>query len=227
MTKKEKLVRVRKLVEPIYRKLKIWPHGWSHVKNVAKFTKLIAEREGENTYLCQLAAYLHDLGRLQEEARGPVDRTPGVQGHAELSTEPAKEILDKVKGLQEKDKKAIIEAIHYHSLKEFPTRNPIGLILQDADKWDGIGRFGAARLAAFNAEMPITGSEARSDPDKVLEKILKFASNNKNQRDKLITAMRFVVEWYDLLNTKSAKELLKKDWEFSKKYLQKLEELNR
>ena len=223
----EKLARVRELVKPIYQKLKIWPHGWYHVEDVVRFARLIAEKEGENTYLCQLAAYLHDLGRLQEEKRGPVNRTPGTQGHAELSIEPARQILDSIKELKTKEKKAILEAIRFHSLKKFPTRNPIGLVLQDADRWDGMGKFGIMRTAVFNAEMPIKEAEARSNPDKVLEKILNFASDNKNQRDKLIRAMQFVVEWYNTLNTKSSRGLLKKDWEFSKKYLRKLEELNR
>ncbi len=43
MANKEKLARVRDLVKPVYRKLKIWPHGWSHVENVTKFAKLISD----------------------------------------------------------------------------------------------------------------------------------------------------------------------------------------
>jgi HD superfamily phosphodiesterase len=221
-----KLEEIQKTVAPLYGEIHCWPHGWLHIRNVVANAKVLAEMEEVDPYLAQVAAYCHDLGRVVEERRGNVDPAPGAKGHAELSAPLTQKILSDL-GFDKQDIDTVSEAVAVHQQKKYEGTNKIALILQDADRKDGLGRWGVIRTAVFNARIdgiapPLNDAEI----DRVHEKILRVVSTDEDKRQMMIRATEFTLAWYDeLLNTQSAKEYLKADREFSGMFLQKIIDL--
>ena len=107
--------RVKNLVKPKYNELECWSHKWLHVEDVAENSERLAQLENANVNSCIIAAYCHDLGRIEEE-KG--NTTP----HAALSIEPTKNILRKV-GISGEDFDRIVEAVAVHSMKKYSGKN--------------------------------------------------------------------------------------------------------
>jgi HD superfamily phosphodiesterase len=221
-----KLEEIQKTVAPLYGEIHCWPHGWLHIRNVVASAKALSQMEGVDPYLPQVAAYCHDLGRIVEEQNKTVNPIPGSSGHAELSVPLTQKILTDL-GFDSQDINIVCEAVGVHQQRKYEGDNKVALILQDADRKDGLGRWGVIRLAVFNARIdeiapPLNDAEI----ELAHEKILQIISTDEDKRQMMIRATKFTIAWYDeLLNTKSAREYLKADWEFSKEFLQKILEL--
>lgn len=114
-------------------------HDLEHALRVREWGKLLAEEEGADATVIELAALLHDIGRSSA-----VEKT-----HAESSAGLAVNILHKT-GYSEDIVLRVREAIMAHSLEA--GHEPITLeakILYDADKLDFVGAIGLARLFTF------------------------------------------------------------------------------
>lgn len=217
------LKNVEKLVKPTYLKIKIWTHGWLHILNVVEAARKIAEMEGVDPLPCQIAAYCHDLGRLEEEERGLVKYKVGSpSSHAVLSIKPTKEILDTL-DLDQETKNQIIEAVQLHNIRKYEGDNKILLILQDADRADGFNKFSILRFAHFNLEMKLEEPKNDSEIEEMYDWVVGEIAKDQILKDKMIHTLEFVMQWYDeLMNTKSAKVLLKDGYKFIKSYRDEL-----
>jgi len=224
MTKREKLEEVKRQVEPIYKKLKCWPHGWLHIVKVVKSAKKLAQMEDTDPFLVQVAAYCHDLGRLEEERRGLVDPRPKTSlDHGEMSIEPTKKILAKI-DVSGQGAEKILETIKIHPMRKYKGDNKIALILQDADRSDGFGKMALLRFAAFNCELPIKEPTNKKIFDREFSKMIKLLKIDKKARKRMIETLRYVAQWYeDLLNIDSAKKYLHKDYLFNINFLKQIE----
>lgn len=226
MKNEEKLAKVRFLVEPQYLKLKIWAHGWSHIERVVEYAKKLAEMEGVDSFLCQVAAYCHDLGRLIEEERGEYDPVIGRTNHAELSVAPTEKILSEV-GFDKNEKREIIEAVSAHQLKKYGGGNKIALVLQDADRKDGLGKWGAVRMASFNGQLLIAEPKNEEELELALSRCFELFPGDEAARKRTYDGVTYALDWYEtLLNTESAKEYLKEDYLFSKNFLEKIKKIH-
>jgi len=186
------------------------------VEKVVEGVIILAEMEGVDSYLCQAAAYCHDLGRVIEEEKGLYNPIPGTPGHAGLGVIPTKEILRKV-GIVGQDAKNVIEAVKVHQLKKYEGRNKIVLILQDADRKNGLGKWGVIRAMAFNLEMNIP-KPSEKELDAAIDKNFKVIKKDPKLIRKFIENTDFSMTWYsELLNTRSAREYLKEDYLYTKK----------
>lgn len=223
---KEDLKNVEKLVKPIYLKIKIWTHGWQHVLNVVEAARKIAEMEGVDPLSCQIAAYCHDLGRLEEEERGLAKYKAGSpSSHAVLSVKPTKEILDTL-ALDQKTKDQIIEAVQLHNIRKYEGDNKILLILQDADRADGFNKFSILRFAHFNLEMEFEQPKNDFEIEEKYKWVVGAIAKDQILKEKMIHTLEYVMPWYDeLMNTKSAKVLLKDGYEFIKSYRDELKSI--
>ena len=167
----EILEKVRAQVKPQYSKVKCWPHGWLHIRKVVESAKKIAEMERVDPVLCQIAAYCHDLGRIEEEKRGLVNPIAGSpSAHATLSARPTKKVLDNI-GIVGQDAEDIIEAVRIHNIRKYRGNNKIALILQDADRTSGFGKLGVLRLATFNCELDIPKPKGEKHIDISIKKV--------------------------------------------------------
>lgn len=215
---------VEKLVRPIYSKLIVWAHGWEHIKKVAQAAKDLAEMENVDPVLCQIAAYCHDLGRLEEEERGIVNPVAGTPSqHAEFSVQPTEEILKSV-GIDGRAAEEIIEAVRIHNIKKYEGENNVALILQDADRADGFGKMAILRFASFNCQLPIHEPKSDLDANGEFERLKEILKQKKDCRDRMLHTLEYVFGWVDnLANTESLKKYVADGYEFNKKFFDEIE----
>src|SRR5438105_9049336 len=117
-------------------------HDWWHVYRVWQLAKRIAEAEGANSYIVQLAALLHDIGDWKfhngDETAGP-----------RLADRWLRE-----KGVEESDIEHVCTIIRDVSFKGAKTpvhrmQSLEGAVVQDADRLDALGAIGIARAFAY------------------------------------------------------------------------------
>ena len=223
MYSEELLEETEKLVKPTYIQLKIWGHGWLHVLGVVRAAKALAEMEGVDPVLCQIAAYCHDLGRLEEEEKDLVNFKPGApSAHAAMGALPTRRILDQI-GVVGRDAEDIVEAVKIHNIRKYEGTNKIALILQDADRADGFGKFAILRFAVFNCEIEIPEPRDNDHADELLEKVRQVMKNDKIKRERMFESLEYAFGWIDILaNTKSVKKYVKDGYQFNRDFYNEL-----
>lgn len=116
-------------------------HDWWHVYRVREMALHLADREGADRYIVELAALLHDVSDYKLNG-GDLERGPRIA-------------RDWLIGLGENDRCAamVAEIIATLSFKGAGTRSEMasieGKVVQDADRLDAIGAIGIARAFAF------------------------------------------------------------------------------
>ena len=117
-------------------------HGWPHTDRVRRCIRILADAEGVDPFLAELAALLHDVGRTQP---GP------EQEHGARSAAIAEAILGDL-SLRDEDREAVLHAIRWHN----STRADTALlrILRDADMLDGLGAMGIIRAFMSKSHLP-------------------------------------------------------------------------
>lgn len=223
----ELLKKVEKLVKPTYDRLKIWGHGWSHILGVVKAAKALAELEGADPVLCQIAAYCHDLGRLEEEEKALVNFKPGSPSpHAGMSYAPTKKILHQV-GISGKDADDILEAVRIHNIRKYEGPNKVALILQDADRTDGFGKMGILRSAVFNCEIKIPEPKGSNHVDELIEQVKEILKHDKTKKERMMETLDYVFGWVDVLaNTKALKIYTKEGYQYNRDFYNELKSYN-
>lgn len=116
-------------------------HDWFHVERVWKLSKTIAENEGGNTEVIELAALLHDIADPKFH-----------HGDETLALKISKDFLERLNVQDEVIEQVlfIIKNISFKNRGEVPQNLPLELqIVQDADRIDAIGAIGIARTFNF------------------------------------------------------------------------------
>ena len=162
-------------------------HGWLHTDRVRANIRILAIAEGVDPFLAEASALLHDVGRTQP---GP------EQEHGARSASMAEPLLEQF-SLDQNERNAILHAIRWHNSRRDDTA--LLCILRDADMLDGLGAMGIMRafmskshLLPYDADSPFQQDTSRWPPD--------YAS------DQLLGQM----EWYDGLNTETARQMAEK-----------------
>ena len=121
-------------------------HRWDHTQRVCDLAEHIAKTENANTEIVKIAAYLHDIGRTEE------DKSNGKICHAELGAKMAAEIL-KNENFDAEETEQITHCIEAHRFRDNKVpQTPEAKILFDADKLDSIGAVGIGRAFLFAGE---------------------------------------------------------------------------
>ena len=121
-------------------------HDWWHVYRVARMAGRLARDEGADTFVCELAAWLHDVADDKvagDEATGLARVRDWLADHNVPET-TASQVIE------------IITTMSFASGKRGPLPTVEGRVVQDADRLDAIGAIGIARAFAFG------GSRGRS-----------------------------------------------------------------
>lgn len=122
-------------------------HDWDHTLRVHRLGRRIGETEGADLLVIQVAAYLHDIGRVHQ------DRTDGKLCHARKGALMAREILENCT-LDSARRENIIHCIAAHRFRRGDTPATLeASVLFDADKLDAIGAVGVARAFLFAGEL--------------------------------------------------------------------------
>lgn len=136
-------------------------HRWDHTQRVCELAEHIAETEKANTEIVKIAAYLHDIGRTEE------DKSNGKICHAELGAKMAAEILKNENFTPEKTDQ-ITHCIETHRFRDNKVPQTLeAKVLFDADKLDSIGAVGIGRAFLFAGENGAHLHYKDNDPEKV------------------------------------------------------------
>lgn len=165
-------------------------HDYYHMKRVARMAKTLAMEEGADSFICESAAWLHDIG----------DKKLFVD--PELTRKNMNVFLKKVDVGQVSIEQinAAIDSVSF-SKGGIPATME-GKIVQDADRLDAIGAIGIARVFAYGG----TKEQLIYHDDKPEH------TSIQHFYDKLLKLKR-------LMNTKTAKEIAEARHEFMQAYL--------
>ena len=119
-----------------------------HAQRVARTARRIAELEGADAFICELAALLHDIA----------DEKIQTDGLAKVEDWLQRQKLDHSHVLHVLD---IIATMSFRGGGQPPMRTLEGRVVQDADRLDALGAVGIARVFAYAGA---TG-QALHDPD--------------------------------------------------------------
>lgn len=133
-----------------YLKITNWVHDLEHIKTVVKNGRKLCQMEevrSKTTFLVELACWLHDLGRVEEEI--------GLEflqsNHAEVSYQLAKKILkpyERVIGRESIFK--VLLAVREHNLPQLRhPENRVAQLLQDADRGAGLRIAGVFTMLGY------------------------------------------------------------------------------
>jgi uncharacterized protein len=126
-------------------------HDWWHVERVVRLARRIAKHEGADSYLCELAALLHDVADYK------------IAGNEETGLRRVGTWLDTagVDPLIAEKALGIIRTMSFAGGNQPPMLTLEGQVVQDADRLDAMGAIGVARAFAYG------GSRGRSmyDPE--------------------------------------------------------------
>ncbi|MCB0737708.1 MAG: HD domain-containing protein [Bacteroidetes bacterium] len=115
-------------------------HDWWHIKRVWNTSKTIAEIEGANLFVCEMAALLHDLDDWKVSEDG--DETPIKANNWMKEQGLDNEMIETIA--------SIITQLSFKGLGVDTTMPTLeGKVVQDADRLDALGAIGIARAFAF------------------------------------------------------------------------------
>ncbi|MFD1038638.1 HD domain-containing protein [Virgibacillus byunsanensis] len=162
-------------------------HDFYHMRRVARTAKEIAQSEHANVFICEIAAWVHDVGDHK------------------LFKDPKKELEELYEVFQSIDLEPSAIKLIDHAIKDvsFSKGNQIpetleGKIVQDADRLDALGAVGIARTFAyggFKGQVMYSESESKNSSvqhfyDKLFT--LKYTMNTN-------TAIKMAQERHDFM----------------------------
>ena len=137
------LEHVKSKVKQLFAETPVPAHGFDHICRVAAWVKQIERGEkAKRPFLCELAGWLHDIGRVKEKVLSGSDHL-----HHELSYQLLRQWFKKDSEfdfLTRAEKIELLYAVRYHwnhAARKYDT----AWILRDADKLDGFGKAGVKR----------------------------------------------------------------------------------
>jgi len=151
-------------------------HDWDHTLRVHDLCLAIAKREGGDTGVLRLAAYLHDIGRTRRFGRG-------AGGHAARGARAARGILARM-NIDAGVVDAVVHCIATHRFRGTALpESPEAKVLFDADKLDSIGAVGIGRAFLFAGE---NGAKVHNRPGVDVEKTRALSVEDTAYREYLV-----------------------------------------
>lgn len=182
-------------------------HDWWHIVRVRNMAKNLALAEGGDSFICQLAALVHDLVD---------DKLAADEG---LALTEVRDLLTRlgVRSDQTDQVLAIIQAISYKGGSQNHLDLTLeGQIVQDADRLDAMGAIGVARTMAYS------GYHGRviHDPEVAVRQNMTLEEYRSHQGTAITHFYEKLLLLKDLMNTKTAQELAKRRHAFMEAYLE-------
>jgi uncharacterized protein len=177
-------------------------HDYWHIKRVVQLAGRIAEQEKCDIFVCEMAAWLHDMNdeKLFPNINKAEEDIFLLFQELGLSEEIQKNIWNAMRDVSFKGKHTIPETME-------------GKIVQDADRLDAIGAIGIARTFAFGGNR----GNLMHDPYQPLE-----PKNSNYSERKSTTIQHFyekLLKLKDFMNTKTARQIAEKRHQFMEEFL--------
>ncbi len=116
-------------------------HDWYHIERVLKNTRLILKTENADSFICELAALLHDIADHKFH-----------KGDETVGSKKTKAFLDSL-NIDNKTVTQVVNIVKNISFlgghKRSDYFSPEFVVVQDADRLDAIGAIGIARTFAY------------------------------------------------------------------------------
>jgi len=181
-------------------------HDWWHIVRVRKLAEKLALAEGGDSFICQLAALVHDLVD---------DKLVADEG---LALAEVRDLLTRVgvAANQTDQVLTIIQSISYKGGNQNHLDLTLeGQIVQDADRLDAMGAIGVARTMAYS------GYHGRviHDPEVAVRQNMTLDQYRSHQGTAITHFYEKLLLLKDLMNTKTAQELAKGRHAFLEAYL--------
>ena len=181
-------------------------HDWWHIVRVRKLAEKLALAEGGDSFICQLAALVHDLVD---------DKLVADEG---LALAEVRDLLTRV-GVAANQTDQVLTIIQSISYKGGNQNHLVlsleGQIVQDADRLDAMGAIGIARTMAYS------GYHGRviHDPEVAVRQNMTLDQYRSHQGTAITHFYEKLLLLKDLMNTKTAQELAKGRHAFLEAYL--------
>ena len=183
-------------------------HDWFHIERVWKLSQKIADTEGGNRKVVELAALLHDIADPKFH-----------NGDETLALKISEELMNSLNVSQEVVEQVlfIIKNISFKNRGEIPENPPIELkIVQDADRLDAIGAIGIARTFNFGGFKNNLMYHPEIPPKLNMSK----EEYKKNEGTTINHFYEKLLLLKDLMNTDSAKKIAAERHDFMLKFLE-------
>lgn len=183
-------------------------HDWFHIERVWKLSLKIAETEGGNREVVELAALLHDIADPKFH-----------NGDETLALKISEEWMNSLKVPQDVVEQVlfIIKNISFKNRGESHEIPPIELkIVQDADRLDAIGAIGIARTFNFGGFK----NNLMYHPEILPKLNMSKEEYKKNQGTTVNHFYEKLLLLKDLMNTDSAKKIASERHDFMLQFLE-------
>lgn len=183
-------------------------HDWWHVLRVARIATHIAQTEGADLYIVQLAALLHDL----DDWKFSEDGQPGTKEAREWleSIDVDAATIERICG--------IIEGISFRGAGvETPALSLEGRVVQDADRLDAIGAVGIGRTFAYGGRKGF----AMHDPSLKPHLHRSFEEYRESKGTTVNHFYEKLLLLKDRMNTESGKKMANERHAFLKAFLER------
>ena len=182
-------------------------HDWWHIFRVWNSAKNIAQQEGANLLIVELAALLHDLADWKFHD-GDDSKGPQLAEQFLLQNNIERQVIDPVID--------IVATISYKGAGvPTPMKNIEGQVVQDADRLDAIGAMGIARAFAYGGHKNRLMYHPEEKP--VLHQ--SFEEYKKNSGHTINHFYEKLLLLKDRMNTASGKQLAEDRHLFMETYL--------
>ena len=180
-------------------------HDWWHVYRVRNYSLKIAENEGGNLFLIEMAALLHDLDDWKLKNDSIENKTRKWLYHLDIEEKVAVQILE------------IISQVSFKGagVKTVPTTIEAEIV-QDADRLDAIGAIGIARTFAYG------GSKGRLIYNPEIQPVLhnNFEYYKNNTAPTINHFYEKLLLLKERMNTATGKKMAEKRHLFMKNFLE-------
>jgi uncharacterized protein len=168
-------------------------HDWWHIYRVAKMARTIAEKEGADLFVCELAALLHDVAdeKLNSSKEAGIQKVQQWLENNAVNQEDAADVLE------------IINTMSYSGGQNPPVRTLEGKVVQDADRLDAIGAVGISRVFAYSGWK----GQAIYDPNIVVRENISKEAYRKEKSTAINHFYEKLLKLKDLMNTAYARQL--------------------
>jgi len=185
-------------------------HDWWHIVRVVNNAKAIAEKEGGDLFIIELAALLHDIADHKFH-----------DGDEEIGARKSQEWLESIGAEPETIEQVcyIVQNVSFKGgLNKHVMRTVEGKIVQDADRLDALGAIGVARAFAFGGAMgrELYNPEFKRQEIKTMadvQKNLKTGHTVSHFYEKLLTLK-------DKMNTMTAGQIAEGRHTYMEQYLE-------
>lgn len=180
-------------------------HDWWHIHRVRNLAIHLAQIEGGDLFLVEMAALLHDLDDWKISGDKHMKQTKAWLDQMEINDEQRDKIV------------SIIDEVSFKGAAvKTPTTSMEAAIVQDADRLDAIGAVGIARTFAYG------GNKGRLlyHPNEKPEMHASFEAYKKTTASTINHFNEKLLLLKDRMNTKTAKEMAKARHQFMETYLE-------